>query len=167
MKNFFIKKSINKKLNITKTISPVSTIKSVGLLIDESSFLKKEELIKELILNGIEKSNIEVLVFRDKFNKNEVFHYPTFSNKHLSWSGNFTEPVVNNFITENFDLLISFYEKNKIPLMLVTNESNAGFKAGFNTVDNRLNNLIISTNSDNYKIFIHELFRYLKILKRI
>jgi hypothetical protein len=167
MKNFFIKKSINKKLNITKTLSPVSTIKSVGLLIDESSFLKKEELIKELILNGIDKSNIEVLVFRDKFNKNEVFHYPTFSNKHLSWSGNFTEPVVNNFITEKFDLLISFYETNKIPLMLVTNESDAGFKAGFNTVDNRLNNLIINTNSDNYKIFIHELFRYLKILKRI
>jgi hypothetical protein len=167
MKNFFIKKSLNKKLNHAKAISAVSTIKSVGLLVDESNFLNKEALIKELISNGVDKSNIEVLVFRDKFNKNEVFHYPTFSNKHLSWNGIFTEPVVNDFIKERFDLLISFYEIEKVPLMLVTNQSNAGFKAGFSTVDNRLNNLIINTQSNNYKIFVHELFRYLKILKRI
>lgn len=167
MKNFFIKKSLNKKLRTAIDISNVSIIKSVGLLVDESDFSQKEALIKELISNGIQKSDIEVLIFRDKFNKNEVFHYPTFSNKHLLWNGNFKEPVVNDFINEKFDLLISFYELEKVPLMLVTNKSKAGFKVGFSTIDDRLNHLLIDTKLSNYKIFIHELFRYLKILKRI
>lgn len=167
MKNFFIKKSLNKSLRNSSSISEVNIIKSVGLLIDESSFNKKEELIKEIIAHGIEKSNIEVIIFRDKINKEEVFHYPTFSNKHLTWGGVFKEKVVNDFINDKFDLLISFYELEKVPLMLITHQSKAGFKAGFATVDKRLNHLLIETQSNNYKIFVHELFRYLKILKRI
>ena len=85
----------------------------------------------------------------------------------MLWNGNFKEVVVNDFIKERFDLLISFYDLEKVPLMLVTNQSNAGFKAGFASVDKRLNHLLIDTQSNNYKIFVHELFRYLKILKRI
>jgi hypothetical protein len=167
MKNFFIKKSLNKSLRNINIISDITIIKSVGLIIDESMFSKKEALIKEIIANGIDKSNIEVIVFRDKFNKDEVFHYPTFSNKHLSWGGKFTEKVVNDFIKDRFDLLISFYEQEKAPLMLLTLKSKAGFKAGFASIDKRLNHLLIETQTNNYKIFVHELFRYLKILKRI
>lgn len=166
MKNFFLKKSLRAKLNDTKEISSVTVIKSVGLLIDESNFNKKDDLIKEITLHGILKSNIEVLIFRDRFTKNEVFHYPTFSYKHLGWNGNFSEPVVNSFINEKFDLLISFYDIEKVPLMIVTNESKASFKVGFASVDKRLNNVLINTQQNNYNIFVHELFRYLKILKR-
>jgi hypothetical protein len=167
MKNFFIKKSLNKSLRNINNISDITIIKSVGLIIDESNFLNKDSLIKEIIFHGIDKSNIEVIIFREKFNTEEVFHYPTFSNKHLSWNGNFTEKVVNDFIMEPFDLLISFYESEKAPLLVLTNKSKAGFKVGFASVDKRLNHLLIETQSSNYKIFVHEMFRYLKILKRI
>ncbi len=137
------------------------------MLVDESIFQKKEELIKELIQNGFEDSNIKVIIFRDKFNKNDFFQYPIFSDEHLSWSGSFLEPVINNFIDTKFDLLISFYDTEKTPLMLVTNQSRAKFKVGFATVDNRLNNLIIETELSDYKIFAHELFKYLKSFKKI
>jgi hypothetical protein len=40
------------------------------------------------------------------------------------------------------------------------------FKVGFSYIDKRSNDLMINTNIANHKIFIHELFRYLKILNK-
>ena len=72
----------------------------------------------------------------------------------------------NDFINEKFDLLISYYDVEKAILLKITHNSKAQFKVGFSSVDKRLNHLMINTNAENYKVFVHELFRYLKILNR-
>jgi hypothetical protein len=74
---------------------------------------------------------------------------------------------VNNFISERFDLLISYYDVEKAILLNITHNSKASFKVGFSSVDKRLNHLMINTNAENHIVFVHELFRYLKILKKI
>ena len=145
----------------------LTIIKSVGLIIDESNFDKSEKLINEIVAGGIRKDNIKVIVYKDKLNQNEVFSYPTFNNKHINFSGKFTEKVVIDFIYNQFDLLISYYEIEKTSLQIITNNSKANFKVGFANVDKRLNHLMINTTLDNYKIFTFEVFKYLKILKKI
>ena len=167
IKEFSLKRILKKSFpNVNSNIN-VTSIKSVGLLIDESYFEHKADLINELILNGFEKDNIKVLVFKDKINKNNVFNYPTFNNKQINLSGKFTENVIIDFIQEKFDLLISYYDAEKISLLLITNRSKASFKVGFSSIDKRCNNLMITTNTKNYKIFVLEMFKYLKILKKI
>ena len=145
----------------------LTVIKSVGLIIDESNFDKSEKLINEIVAGGIRKDNIKVIVYKDKLNQNEVFSYPTFNNKHINFSGKFTEKVVIDFINNQFDLLISYYEIEKSSLQIITNNSKANFKVGFANIDKRLNHLMINTTLDNYKIFTFEVFKYLKILKKI
>ncbi|WP_367278037.1 hypothetical protein [Flavobacterium sp.] len=144
-----------------------TSIQTVGLLVDESYFFEKEDLIKELVANGIQESNIKIIVYRDKLKKNEVYSQPTFSIRHLNWKAEITNPAVKDFIKEEFDLLISYYDVEKAILLTITHNSKAQFKVGFSSIDKRLNHLMINTNAENYKVFVHELIRYLKILNKI
>ena len=167
LKNFFTKKIVKNTLSNVKNISSDTTIKTVGIVFDETYFYEKEALVHELADNGILESNIQILVFKDKIKKNEVFDYPTFSHKDLSWTATFEKSEVKEFVTRKFDLLINYYHTEKSALLLVSNQSKASFKVGFASIDKKLNHFMIQTNAENYKVFIEELFKYLKILNKI
>ncbi|TRX03125.1 DUF6913 domain-containing protein [Flavobacterium gawalongense] len=167
IKDFSVKKILKNSLHNVKSSSLSTSIQTVGLLIDASYFSKKEALIKELIANGISANNIKVIVYKDKFKKSDARTHTAFGAKHLNWKGEITDPQVNDFVNEKFDLLISYYDVEKAILMVVTHNSKAQFKVGFSSIDKRLNHLMINTNTENFKVFTHELFRYLKILNKL
>ena len=166
IKDFFLKRILKNNLH-NVMISSASSIKTVGLLIDESYFFEKDALVKELKANGILENDVKLIVYKDKLRKNVVYSLPTFSIKHLDWKAEITYPAINDFINEKFDLLISYYDVEKAILLKITHNSKAQFKVGFSSIDKRLNHLMINTNAENYKVFVHELFRYLKILNKI
>jgi hypothetical protein len=167
LKNFSTKKIVKNSLSNVKHLSSDTLIKTVGIVFDESYFYEKEALIEELIHNGIDENSIRFLVYKDKIKKNETFEYPIFSTKDLSWHGTVDKKEVQDFIKEPFDLLINYYDTEKVALLLVSHLSKASFKVGFSTVDKRLNHFMINTNAENYKVFAEELFKYLKILNKI
>jgi hypothetical protein len=166
-KDFSTKKIVKNSLSNVKHIASDKIIKTVGIIFDESYFYEKDALVKELIQNGITENNIKVLVYKDKVKKNEVFDYPVYTHKDLSWHGTVDKQEVKDFVKEPFDLLINYYDTEKVALLLVSHSSKASFKVGFTTVDKRLNHFMINTNAENYKVFIEELFKYLKILNKI
>lgn len=167
LKDFSTKKIVKNSLSNVKHLASDGVIKTVGIVFDETYFYEREALVQELIKNGIAENDIKVLVFKNKIKKNEVFDYPTFSHKDLSWHGTVDKKEVKDFITEPFDLLINYYDTEKVALLLVSHQSKAGFKVGFASIDKRLNHFIINTNAENYKVFMDELFKYLKILNKI
>jgi hypothetical protein len=167
IKRVLVKKTLKNCIRNVAMDSQKSPIKTVGLLVDESCFLSTNDLIKEIVSNGIAESNIKVITYREHLKKNEVYSYLTFGLKDVSFSGNIELQSINEFVSEEFDLLINYYDVEKPILLLLTNNSMAKFKVGFSSIDKRLNHLMITSNSENYKVFIHELFRYLKILNKI
>ena len=167
IKNFVLKKILKKSLHNVKDESLNSPIIKVGLIVDESDFLKTTALKQEIISNGISENNIKVIVFRDVLKSKEVYFEPTFGLKDLNFKGEFRQQQINEFLSEKFDLLINYYNEEKPFLSLLTNSSKAKFKVGFSTVDKRLNHFLINIDLDNYKEFTSELFRYLKILNKI
>jgi len=167
LKDFSTKKIVKNSLSNVKHLASDSIIKTVGIIFDETYFYEREALVKELVQNGIKEDNIKVLVFKNKIKKKEVFDYPTFSHKDLTWSGTVDKKEVKDFIAEPFDLLINYYDTEKVALLLVSHQSKAGFKVGFSAIDKRLNHFMINTNAENYKVFMDELFKYLKILNKI
>jgi hypothetical protein len=166
IKDLSLKRLLKKNLVSVSYNSSASSIKSIGLIVDETYFLEKDKLINEIVSQGISKDRIKVIVFRDKIKKEEVFSQPTFSRKHINNSGEFTEVIINDFINEPFDLLISFYYFEKPILKWLTFKSKAHFKVGFSSIEKELNHFMIDINFDNFKIFNSELFKYLKILKK-
>lgn len=167
IKDFFVKKTLKNRLHNVKISADSKRIETVGLIVDESYFLQKNDLITELVANRILEKNIKIIVYRDKVKKSESYSKPTFGAKQLNWKGSITDLAVQSFTNEKFDLLISYYDIEKAILMLITHNSKAQFKVGFSSIDKRLNHLMINTNAENYKVFTHELFRYLKILNKI
>ena len=167
IKDFLLKRFLKNSLHNVKNNSVTIPIQTVGLLVDESYFFEKDNLVKELIANGILEKNIKIIVYRDKLKKNEMYSQPTFGIKHLNWKAEITNSEVNDFSNEKLDLLISYYDVEKAILLTITHNSKAQFKVGFSSIDKRLNHLMITTNAENYKVFAHELFRYLRILNKI
>jgi hypothetical protein len=167
LKDFSTKKIVKNSLSNAKLLLSENKIKTVGILFDETYFYEREALVAELIQNGIDEKDIQVLVFKDKIKKNEVFDYPVFSRKDFSWTAAIDKPQVKDFIAKDFDLLINYYDTEKAPLLLVSHLSKAGFKVGFAAVDKRLHHFMINTHAENYKVFMDELFKYLRILNKI
>ncbi|MDP5200524.1 hypothetical protein [Flavobacterium sp. DG2-3] len=165
IKEFFVKKSLKFHLNNEKREVFTKNVQTIGLLIDESNFDHSEALIKELTLQGIAFENIKVVAYREKFKEKETYSRATFGKKHISWRGETTEVFLNEFINSEFDLLLSYYNVEDVFIMLVTSKSKAKFKVGFSNVNQDLNRWMISTELGNYKLFVSELFRYLKNIK--
>jgi hypothetical protein len=166
-KNFYIKKYVKNKLSNVINLFQNAKVITVGILIDETLFNKKEALIDQLINNGIDVNNIRLLVFKDKILKKETYNYPIFSQSDLSWIAKIINKDAEAFIEEPFDLLINYYDVEKVSLIIATNESKAKFKVGFESIDKRLNHFIIESKIEDYGIFVTELFKYLKILNKI
>ena len=166
-KNFYIKKYVKNKLSNVTNLFQNAKVTTVGILVDETLFNKKEALIDQLINNGIDVNNIRLLVFKDKILKKETYNYPIFSQSDLSLIGKIINKDAEAFIAEPFDLLINYYDLEKVSLIIVTNESKAKFKVGFESIDKRLNHFIIESKIEDYGIFVTELFKYLKILNKI
>ncbi|PXY39034.1 hypothetical protein DMB65_19895 [Flavobacterium cheongpyeongense] len=165
LKDFFIKKTLKNNVFNVKNEAFTSNVQTIGLLIDESKFRHSKALIEELISYGIDTENIKAVVYRNKFKEKKLYHFPTFSKKHIDWKGDSKVSFLTEFIGAEFDLLISYYDVQKPILKLITNQSKAKFKVGFASIDKSINRWMINTSLDNYKLFVFELFKYLKSIK--
>lgn len=167
IKDFALKKIIKKSLPGYKPVANSEIINTVGILIDESYFFDKESLIVELIAQGINRGNIETLSFKERIKPKEIVDCCHYTRKDVSATGIFVKEDVAAFVNKPFDMLISYYDVEKAPLLLATLKSKAKFKVGFSSIDNRFNNFMISSQAEKYTEFISELFKYLKILNKI
>jgi len=167
IKNFFIKRKIYKKLDEFSLQHTDSKISSIGLLVDETYFLHTAELIQEICNFGIKKSQIDVVCFLDKKKKGSADNKLYFTYKDIAWSGTVKNEEVLNFTAKSFDLLISYYDIEKAPLLSVSFLSKAKFKIGFQTINKKVNHLVVNEFAENYKTFISEVFKYLKIINKI
>ena len=167
IKEFFLKKVVNKGLLGYKLQDSEDKIKSIGILVDESDISSKDLVIKQLQSYNLDVETIEVLVFKDKIKAKEVLQEPFYSLKDISLTGKVAKPSVQKFIEEPFDLLINFYDEPKASLNMIAKKSNAKFKVGFSSVDKRINHLIIHSEVESLKEFIAELIKYLQILNKI
>jgi hypothetical protein len=148
-------------------ISSTAKIKTIAILVDESSIQSNTELKEAIVREGILSTDIAFLTYKDLIKKNEVFEKTTFSLKDIDCNGDFINSEANLFLNQKFDLLISYYDVEKNILMMLTQKINADFKVGFSTIDKRLNHFMINTDIQNQRIFVSELFKYLRILNKI
>jgi hypothetical protein len=167
IKDFSLKKIIRKSLASYKPVANQDVVATIGIIIDETYFSDKDALTSDLVVNGFKAENINTLSFKDRINKKEVMDCCHFTRKDIASDGSFTKEDVAAFINTPFDMVISYYDVEKAPLVCATLQSKAKFKAGFATVDKRLNHFTINTVAEKHAEFISELIKYLGILNKI
>ena len=167
LKNFSLKNKVSKLLSKAVGHHSVGIIKSVGVIFNGNLNLKIENITKELVKHGIDDNQIKVLIFKNKIIKNEVFNHDVVIYKEINLTGEITNSKAKLFLKTNFDLLINYHEFDKQPLIYLSYLSKANFKVVFNTQDKIVNQFMVNTNINNYEQFVDELFKYLKILKKL
>ncbi|QYJ68058.1 DUF6913 domain-containing protein [Flavobacterium litorale] len=165
IKNFGLKKTIKKSLAKYQPIAMPDTVVTVGVLTDEQHYGNTSTIVKAIVKQGIAEKNIEVLSYRENISSKEVVK-DCYSLADINANGRFKTEAVNAFVYRRFDMLISYYDTEDLPLVLATLKSKAKFKVGFSAVDTRLNDFTINTPTKKYELFVSELFKYIKILNR-
>lgn len=162
-------KSIIRKLKnevASRTYVPSGTpIRSIGILQEEAvPFDKKnrEQLAKVL---GIQEKDIEILTYVTTLSKDQKEVEGTYSVKSIGWNGIAKTASLKTFIAKDFDILLSYYTEDRLPLRWVSGLSKAVFKVGLIKEEESLHDLVITTATGEETVFINELEKYLRILK--
>ena len=93
-------------------------------------------------------------------------HFDYFSNQELNWYGKPQGMVVENFLKEDYDILIDLSLKEHYPLTYMTVASPAKFKVGRYRADIDVYDLMINhKQKPDLKGLIHELNHYLRLIK--
>ncbi len=170
LRNKSILNSIDSQLKKRENYHGVVVLKKLAVLIDARKEVDVFSVVKLADNLGVKSSQLHIMGFKDlkaHVEEQDGGHTHYFDEKMINYTGGFKSTSLNNFVTESYDVLINFYEENHSILNLVAASSKAKFKVGFSSVDNRINDLVIGTPTNNTDLFISELKKYLKILNII
>ncbi|WP_290697481.1 hypothetical protein [Lacinutrix sp.] len=161
------KNYINSQLKSRVILQSNTKIKRVGIIFNAEEISNIPDfniLVKDF---NVEKENIEIIAFKSKVKKEEHVFDPTFTLKHLGWKGIVKDKALKQFLNTEFHLLISYYKNDATPLKVLTVASKSKFKVGVLETDERINDLIIKVEINDFKTFTSELKKYLNILNKI
>jgi len=131
--DFFLKKLENEKKRKPKAIG-VGQAQSIGIIFDAS---EKEnlEIIKKYVSSlKEEKKKVQVLGYYNlkelPFELNSKLDYDYFSKKDVNWHLKPNNPVITNFASEPFDILLNLTVDVVLPIQYVFAMSKSNFKVG-------------------------------------
>ncbi|MBB5268851.1 hypothetical protein HNQ90_002429 [Algibacter amylolyticus] len=158
---------MNKLLANREVIVNNSEVVSLGVIINVDEF-DDFEVFRELAdYIKIRPNRMKVIAFSSVKKQSLLSWDDCYNPKDFGWKGAIKNTELQTFLNKEFDVLISYYEKEILELKLITAESKAKFKIGILQTDERLNDLIIKTNLKQFDLFKEEVFKYLTILKKI
>lgn len=168
--DYLLHKEIRKGHRNAEVVS-FSDAKNIGILYDATED-KDYELIKNYVrdLRSTSKDVISLGYFNRKELPNTRFMklgLDFFSQKSLNWRMRPNNPIVNNFIHRDFDILICLNLDNSIPLQYISSMTNARFKIG--RYDKRCTNIydfMIKVDGEtSLKLMTEQVSHYLNLIK--
>ncbi len=148
-------------------------IKSVGILVDASNS-EDFELVKRYVVYLKEhRKKVKVIGY---FSAKKIpdltyskLEYDFFSKKELNWFGKPKSAHIQNFMDEEFDLLIDLNIHDHFPLKYISSLSKGQFKVGkYNEKDLETYDMMIdSDNTKTLKYFLRQVDTYVTMLNKV
>ncbi|MFD0988993.1 DUF6913 domain-containing protein [Mariniflexile jejuense] len=162
-----IKKQMNKLLSEKQVNVTDTKLESLGIVfnLDEIEDFEQFRTLAEHL--KVLPNKLKIIAFSKKPKDMLKSWDLCYSMVDFGWKGVIKNSELQTFLDTKFDALISFYEADVIELKLITAASKAKFKIGILQNDERLNDLIIKTNINEFDVFKAEIFKYLTILNKI
>lgn len=161
------KKYLNKLLSERHLNVSDNTIENLGVIlnIDELNDFELFRNLSETL--KVHPNKLKIISFSEMKKEDLNSWDLCFNPKDFGWRGNIKNVELQSFLDTNFDLLVSYYEKEILELKIITARSKAKFKVGILQTDERLNDLIIKTSLKQFGLFKEEILKYLSILNKI
>ncbi|WP_157547204.1 DUF6913 domain-containing protein [Kordia zhangzhouensis] len=158
------KKALYKKLaTVTEKEISKTPVKRIGVIFDADQIEKKETLISGLRTIA----EVTEMCYHKDFKKTRTISYPVFYEKDFGWKGKTSSSELQAFLNTPFDLLISYYENDTLPLALASGLQVSNFKIGIAGTNQAIHDMIIQTKTKDVQVFIKELQTYLHILNKL
>ncbi len=151
----------HQEVSKNEKVTTVGIIFDSELSIDISNFYVLTDAMKVL------QNDVFLLGYVEKIKKDSVYTFPIFSKKAIGWKAKIKDQQVLNFCKNEYDVLLNFFNEDKLPLLVASALTKTNFRVGFETADDRINDLIIKTPIENFSGFKTEVIKYLTILKKI
>lgn len=149
-----------------------NSIKTVGMLFDASN-PEDYELVKRYVVYLREHAKkVKVLGY---FSEKQIpaytyskLEYDFFSSKEINWFGKPTTHIIDNFLEEEYDLLIDLNIHDHFPLKYISARSKAKFKVGkFKEGDESIYDMMIDAdNTQTLKYFLRQIDTYITMLNK-
>ena len=152
-------KTKNNSLHISKNIQ------TAGIIVNEGSdfnFDLLKKLQKEIASGS---NNFSILTCKKTNDSYNEFRGVIIKDTDFSWNGSLKSNEVADFLNKSFDMLIDFTNNTEVYNNFLVAKSKAKFKVGYANEDERLYDLMIVSQS--VPLFIDELIKYLKILRKL
>jgi hypothetical protein len=150
-----------------------NNIKTVGILFDATS-PEDFDLVKRYIvyLKEQRKKVKAIGFFSTKQTPDMAYsklEYDFFTTKEINWFGKPTSVIIQNFITEEYDLLIDLNIGDQFPLRYISTLSKANFKVGkYNEKDLDMYDMMIDAdNTKTLKYFLRQVDVYITMLNKV
>ncbi|MFV0564532.1 MAG: DUF6913 domain-containing protein [Flavobacteriaceae bacterium] len=161
------KKYLNKLLSQRQVNVAKGRVERLGVIVNIDEFTDLEQFKTLTKLLNLKENKVELIAFTNKKNKEDVnSRIKCYNAKDFGRRGVLKEKALTDFVNTPFDVLISYYAQNILELKLLTAQSKAKFKIGTLQADERINDLIIKTKTNEFNLFKNEVFKYLTILKK-
>ena len=161
------KKHLNKLLSERQVNVIDNKVESLGVILNINE-VDDFECFRELAnYINVRPNKLKIVAFSENKKEHVNAWDLCFNPKDFGRNGIIKNIELQSFLDIKFDVLISFYEKEVLELKLMTTLSKAKFRIGILQTDERLNDLIIKTNLNQFEIFKKEVFKYLTILNKI
>jgi hypothetical protein len=168
----FIKSELQKQDSRKVVALNLNNANSVALLYkieDEDDYKKVSSFVKYLKSEfGLKR--VFFMGYWDDAKENPQFlqtrlDFDFFSKKELNWKGIPIGGNIENFIGEDFDILIDLNNYYNVPLRYLLVKSNAKLKVGPYSKENEsFFDLMISSDAENFEEYCNQLVKYLSMI---
>lgn len=90
-----------------------------------------------------------------------------FTYNKLGWKGVVKDSEIKQVLNTPVDLLINYYDRERVALALLSATAKSKFRVGFPTINRSLNDLIIDCDLQDFELFKSEMIKYLKVLNKL
>lgn len=169
-KSFKVKsnqKYVNNLLDARKAAINKRKVTSIGVLLNEQEFRNSDAFNHLFKLLGLNAPKHKILTYSIDESIAHAQWDTFYGPKDFGWNGKIKNLDLQQFVERDFDVLICYYTSEYIELKQIAAMSNANFKVGITSDDERLYDLIINVKPSQFDVFASELKKYLMILNKL
>ncbi|ULC60635.1 hypothetical protein MBM09_06485 [Flaviramulus sp. BrNp1-15] len=161
------KKYLNKLLSERQINVTDNKVESLGVILNVDE-VDDFELFRKLADDlKVLPNRLKIIAFSEGKKEDLLSWDECYNLKDFGWRGAIKNTELQSFLNKDFDVLISYYQKEILELKLITAQSKAKLKIGILQTDERVNDLIIKTDLKQFEVFKTEVLKYLTILNKI
>ncbi len=170
IQSYFIEKKIKKLISREQSlqVKELSKINKVAILIDDTATFDDHQfkILKKMTPLKSDSFSMLAITHQKADDQKPRNHYILRINE-INMFGAIKSDGFQEFIKEDYDLLIDYTDETERITRLVVAQIKAKLKAGFGSNSHEFYNIILNVKPDNVEAFNRELIRYLTILKVI